>query len=52
LAQPETLISMYANIALLFAISVTLWVLVPIGLLIGILKYNLYDIDRLISVTA
>jgi len=37
---------------LIFEIVVTLWVLVPIGLLIGILKYNLYDIDRLISMAA
>ncbi|MBW2291440.1 MAG: hypothetical protein JRG94_03920 [Deltaproteobacteria bacterium] len=36
----------------LFEVGVMLFVIVPIGLLIAILRYNLYDIDRLISVTA
>lgn len=36
----------------LFEYSVTAWVLVPIGMLVGIMRYNLYDVDRLISVTA
>jgi len=40
-----------ADFSRLFEIGVLLWALVPIGLLIGILRYNLYDIDRLISST-
>jgi class 3 adenylate cyclase len=42
----------FAYFELLFEIGVMLFVLVPIGILIGVLKYNLYDVDRLLSVTA
>jgi GAF domain-containing protein len=36
----------------LLAMSMLAWPLVPIGALIGIVRYNLFDIDRLISASA
>jgi class 3 adenylate cyclase len=42
----------FQHFDVLFEIGVMLFVVVPVGLFIGIMRYNLYDIDRLISVTA
>jgi class 3 adenylate cyclase len=42
----------FAYFDLLFELTVALLVLVPVGLLIAVVRYNLYDIDRLISATA